>query len=51
MRATLVADLVELAEELDKMKSGGGDSRWLKWQGGLVREAVAELAARAGRAD
>lgn len=35
--------LAELAEELDKLKSGDGDIRWLKSQGNLVKQAITAL--------
>jgi hypothetical protein len=35
--------LAELAEELDKLKSGDGDISWLKWQGHLVKRAITAL--------
>jgi hypothetical protein len=39
----LIAALTELAEELDMLKTGCGDVRWLKTQDTLVRQAITAL--------
>ena len=39
----MASELLDLAEELDKLQSGEGDIRWLKTQGNLVRQAITTL--------